>query len=103
MDFDGMYSANPGYGKSRFSRTELRDILISVAVLSLAFTIMYRGNSFVTGFMWKYGDAAMYAGLFGMSLALVTVSFLFYSDFVLLSVSTSFIWVIMLLRRSASS
>lgn len=78
MDFDGTYSVNPGYGRSRFSGTELRDILISVVVLSLAFTIMYRDNDFVTGFLWRYGDGAVYAGLFGMSLALVTVSFLFH-------------------------
>lgn len=78
MNYDGMYSANPGYGKSRFSSTELRDILVSVVVLSLAFTIMYRNNGFVTGFLMAYGDGAVYAGLFGMSLALVTISFLFH-------------------------
>ena len=78
MDFDRMYSVNPGYGKSRFSSTELRDIFVSVVVLSLAFTIMYHDNGFATGFLMKYGNGAMYAGLFGMSLVLVTVSFLFH-------------------------
>jgi Zn-dependent protease len=78
MDYNRMYSVNPGYGKSRFSSTELRDILVSVVVLSLAFTIMYHDNNFATGFLRAYGSGVMYAGLFGMSLALVTVSFLFH-------------------------
>ena len=73
-----MQSVNPGYGKPRFSSTEIRDILTSVIVLSLAFTIMYRNNMFVTSFMRPYGDGVVYAGLFGMSLALVTISFLFH-------------------------
>lgn len=78
MDYDYMQSVNPGYGKPRFSSTEIRDILTSVIVLSLAFTIMYRNNMFVTSFMRPYGDGVVYAGLFGMSLALVTISFLFH-------------------------
>lgn len=78
MDYDRMQSVNPGYGKPRFSSTEIRDILTSVIVLSLAFTIMYRNNMFVTSFMRPYGDGVVYAGLFGMSLALVTISFLFH-------------------------
>lgn len=78
MDYDRMQSVNPGYGKPRFSGTEIRDILMSVIVLSLAFTIMYRNNTFVTGFLRGYGSEAVYAGLFGMSLVLVTISFLFH-------------------------
>lgn len=39
-DFDKARPINPGFGKPSFSRIEIRDILISIAVLTLAFTVM---------------------------------------------------------------
>ena len=32
---------NPGYSQKGFSRTELRDIAISIGALALAFTLIY--------------------------------------------------------------
>ncbi len=76
---DGLMRVNPGFGRPRFSRKEIIDILISVAVLSVAFTILYRGNdSFLNYFEYKLGDSMKYLGLFGMCLVLVVVSFLFH-------------------------
>ena len=74
MDFGRMSS--PG----RFSRTEVRDISISAAVLSLAFMLMFatRKNTFIlTAFEMTFGKGAMtYVGLFLACVGLVIVSFL---------------------------
>ena len=64
---------NPGYGQKGFSDKELKDITISVIVLSLAFTIIYsrRGADFfsdnfaVNALLW-----------FAVSVLIVTVCFL---------------------------
>ena len=39
-DFKRARPINPGFGKPSFSRIEIRDILISIAVLTIAFTVM---------------------------------------------------------------
>lgn len=70
---------NPGYGKPKFSRTELRDIAVSMVVLAVAFMILYRGNS--TGTISWYldytlGGAAKWVALFAICLVLVVFSFL---------------------------
>ena len=61
----------PNYGRSRFSRVEIRDILISVIVLSLAFTLMMmRGN-------WKYSDVGLLFLIFyALSFVIITLSFI---------------------------
>lgn len=77
VDYDGLTRVNPGFGRPRFSKIELRDIAISVVVLSLAFAIMYRKGSVMNFFTYHLGsEAAAYAGLFGMCLVLVVFSFL---------------------------
>lgn len=45
--WDDMQRINPGYGMSRSSRTEIRDILVAMLVLTVAFTmIFYEGGRF---------------------------------------------------------
>ncbi|MCQ2079235.1 MAG: Zn-dependent protease [archaeon] len=71
MDWD--YSTRkPG----RFSRIELRDILVSVVVLTLAFVLMFRDTSFVTTyFRHTMGDYGV-VGMVLLMLALVMLSFI---------------------------
>ncbi len=65
----GAYDITPGYGKSRFSRREIKEILFSVIMLALAFTIaMMRGN-------WSMGASA-FAFMYGVCLVLVLLSFI---------------------------
>ena len=64
---------NPGYGKKGFSEKELKDITISVIVLSLAFTIIYarRAPEFFSSDVFV--NAAMW---FAVSVIVVAVCFL---------------------------
>lgn len=76
-DYDGLTRINSGFGRPRFSQIEIRDILVSVIVLSLAFTILYRSGSVMNYFRYHLGsDAAAYAGLFALSIVLVVLSFM---------------------------
>ncbi len=36
---------NPGFGRPKFSKIEIRDILIAILVLSVSFTLLYRRNT----------------------------------------------------------
>ncbi len=76
---ENMYRVNPGFGKPRFSKIELRDILISILVLALAFTLVYasRNNRFImAAFESVFGTGWMkYFGLFLVSIGLVVISF----------------------------
>jgi Zn-dependent protease len=75
--YDNLQRVNPGFGRPRFSKKELIDILISVLVLAAAFTLLYRSSgSILAFFSYHMGDSMKYVGLFGMSLILVTLSFL---------------------------
>ena len=57
--------------RGRFSRTEIRDILIAMLVLSVAFTaIMYRGSNL------SNNEALNLLYIFGLSLVLVSTGFL---------------------------
>ncbi len=76
--YDGLKRVNPGYGKPKFSRRELLDILVAVVVLSVAFTVLYRKGSILEFFEIKLGSGLEYVGLFGLCLVLVTISFLFH-------------------------
>lgn len=74
---DGLYRVNTGYGRPKFSRIELRDILISMLVLSLAFTILYSSGNILYFFQMKTDSETMaYIGLFAMCFVLVIFSFL---------------------------
>ena len=76
-DYDGLTRINTGFRKPKFSQTEIRDILVSVIVLSLAFTILYRSGSVMNYFRYHLGsDAAAYVGLFVLSIVLVVMSFM---------------------------
>ena len=80
MDFSqDEYRVNPGFGKPRFSKIELRDIVISILVLALAFTLVYasRNNKFImTAFESVFGTGAgTYIGLFLVCIGLVIISF----------------------------
>jgi len=76
--YDNLQRVNPGFGRPRFSKTEIRDILISIVVLSLAFTLLYRSGSIFNFFELRLGKGMGYVGLFGMCMVLVLVSFLFH-------------------------
>lgn len=67
---------NPGFGKSRFSSEEIRDILISMAVLAIAFMILYRDNSVMVYLEYHLGETGKWVGLFATCMALVFASFL---------------------------
>ncbi len=75
--YDNLQRVNPGFGKPRFSKRELFEITISVVVLSIAFTFLYR-NSSILNFFQFHLDSMKYLGLFGLCLLLVVVSFLFH-------------------------
>ena len=67
---------NPGYGKKRFSKRELGDIAISMIVMTLAFTILYRSYATQGFFVDNFGETGSWFVLFGLCLVLVLVSFL---------------------------
>ena len=72
MDIDRLRDVTPkGY---KFSTIELRDLLISVIVLSLAFLIMFRNASFTTYFEEHLGDLWA-VGMLGMMVGIVALSF----------------------------
>lgn len=72
-------NVTPGRRRSRFSRRELGDIAISMIVLSLAFMILYRGDS-RGSYSWylemTYGSTERWILLFLTCLGLVFFSFL---------------------------
>lgn len=75
--YDNLQRVNPGFGKPRFSRIELRDIFIAVLAMSIAFTLLYRDNeNFLYYFRVTLGEGMEYIGLFGLSAAIVVMSFL---------------------------
>lgn len=77
QDNDGLTRVNTGFGKPKFSRTEVRDIAISILILSVAFTILYRTGFAMNYFRYHTGsETAAYLGLFGLSVVLVVLSFM---------------------------
>jgi Zn-dependent protease len=77
--YDNLQRVNTGFGKPRFSKKEILDILVSVIALGVAFTVLYRNNtSFLNYFTYTLGEDMKYIGLFGLCLVLVVVSFLFH-------------------------
>ena len=77
---DETYRIVPENGRGRFSREELKHIAVSIAVLSIAFTILYRNAGWILGYFEHLtGTEAMaYMLLFVMCTVLVIVSFLFH-------------------------
>lgn len=71
---------NPGFGKPKFSKTEITHILIAILVLGLAFFILYAksGSKGIIGNLEWLGfeGAVAYIVLFAMSVILVVFSFL---------------------------
>ena len=68
MDDPYEIHVNPGYGKKRFSRQELLDILVSIIVLSVAFMVLYRNNTIMNCLEYHLGETGRWAGLFGICL-----------------------------------
>ncbi len=63
---------NPGFGKPKFSKIEIRDILIAILVLSVSFTLLYRNN---VGFFSSDRVVNVLCWL-GFSVILVVTSFM---------------------------
>ena len=59
----------------RFSQIELRDIAVSILALSLAFLLMFRSTDFVTAYFKYYLGDLWAAGMFGMMVLIVVLSF----------------------------
>lgn len=59
----------------RFSQIELRDIAVSILALSLAFLLMFRSSDFVTAYFKFYLGDLWAAGMFGMMVLIVVLSF----------------------------
>lgn len=74
LDIENMRYATSAPAK--FSKIELRDIAISIAVLSLAFVIMFRNSTFMTTFFRYYLGDLWVLGMFGMMAVIVIFSFL---------------------------
>lgn len=74
------YRIVPEKGVGRFSREELGHIAISIVVLSIAFTILYRNSGWILNyFMYLTGtETIAYVLLFLMCAVLVVISFLFH-------------------------
>ncbi len=68
-----MRNITPGHQR-RFGRTEVRDIAISVAVLSLALTIMFYGTS-IANYFEHHAGGAWPAVMFLTMLVIVVLSF----------------------------
>ena len=75
-DEDGLYRINPEKGRISFSSIELRDILISMVVLALAFMLLYRSGSILNYFEYYVGEDWKWVGLFCLCFGLVIFSFL---------------------------
>lgn len=60
----------------KFSKIEVRDIVISIIVLTLAFMLMFRNTAFVTKYFEIVLGDAWVVGLFVLMLALVMLSFI---------------------------
>ena len=59
----------------KFSQIELRDIAVSILALSLAFLLMFRNTNFVTAYFKFYMGDLWAAGMFGMMVIIVILSF----------------------------
>lgn len=66
MDTPGIRHVNPGFGRPRFSKIEIRDISIAILVLSVSFTLIYRGNKgffsddYVTNILCWFGVSFLF-------------------------------------------
>ena len=73
MDIDRLRDVTPkGY---KFSTIEVRDIAISLFVLSLAFLIIFRDSEFITAYFKKNFGDLWAVGLLGLMVVIVTLSF----------------------------
>lgn len=71
-----MRNITPGFRQQRFSRIEIRDIVISTIVLAVAFMIMfYRSGSIRNYFEYYFGESGWAVAMFGVMLLLVALSF----------------------------
>lgn len=77
---DETYRIEPGKVRGRFSGEELRHIAVSIIVLSLAFTILYRNRGWIVDYFVRVSGSEnmAFVMLFLMCTVLVVVSFLFH-------------------------
>ena len=76
MDFDSLRDAS--LKPYRFSKIEIRDLLISILVLTLAFMLMFRNTDFITSY-FEYRLGSLWPlGLFILMAAVVIMSFVFH-------------------------
>lgn len=66
-----VFDLTPGYGHARFSRREILEIVISVVVLSLAFSI-----AMMSGFWGSADVVLLFSIFFGLSFAVILISFM---------------------------
>ncbi len=74
LDIENMRYATSAPAK--FSKIEIRDILISILVLSLAFVIVFVNTPFMTTYFKYYMGDLWILGMFGMMAVIVVFSFL---------------------------
>lgn len=73
MDYDSLRDVNPK--PYQFSKIEVRDLIISVLVLTLAFMIMFRNTGFIRDYFENRLGSAWPAGVFVLMMAVVILSF----------------------------
>ncbi len=76
MDYDSLRDAS--LKPYRFGKIEIRDLLISILVLTLAFMLMFRNTDFVTAFFKDRMGSLWPIGLFILMVAIVIMSFVFH-------------------------
>ncbi len=76
MEDEYTINVTPKSGRSRFGGQELREIGVSMLVLSIAFMILYKDNKIMDYLQYHLGEYGGWIGLFATCLVLVTFSFL---------------------------
>lgn len=76
MDYDSLRDA--GLKPYQFSRIEIRDLVISILVLTLAFVLMFRNTDFITAYFKHTLGSLWPLGLFVLMAAVVILSFVFH-------------------------
>ncbi len=76
MDYDSLRDAS--LKPYQFSKIEIRDLLVSILVLTLAFMLMFRNSGFVIAFFKDRMGSVWPVGLFVLMAAIVIMSFVFH-------------------------
>lgn len=76
MDYDSLRDAN--LKPYQFSSIEIRDLVISIVVLTLAFLLMFRNTSFIRNYFEHTMGSLWPLGMFILMAAVVIMSFVFH-------------------------